>query len=93
MGFFKAKEVFKIKGDLTLEEKYKGAGYALAVAEGDKLIDFKYLRDIHDDLDVDSDEELLLLLDDPRLRPTIDNMRERGAVYIGMCSCYEFIVL
>ena len=84
-------QVFKIEG--ALQEKYRGAGHALAVAKDGELLDFKYLREIHDDFDVESDEELEPSLGDPRLSPTIYDMSKRGEVLIGMCSCLEFVVL
>ena len=75
----------------ALAGKYHGAGYALASITGGQLIDLIYLGSVLDDFDPDAD--LAAAIDDPRLAPAVRRLQVSGEVSIGMCSCWEFVVL
>lgn len=84
--------VYPIQG-AALVAKYQGAGMAIAAAADGQLIDFHYL---HDTLETDGlceDEISEDMLSDPRLGPIVDRMKAQVEVLVGMCSCYEFVVL
>jgi hypothetical protein len=53
-----------------------------------------YLRDALSEFD---DAEGLTAaanaINDPRIAPTVRELSARGEVFVGMCSCWEFIVL
>lgn len=85
--------VFTVSGNAALEGKYKGAGYAIGAITGDQLIDFAYLQDILDVSDIEGPDDVVPLLDDPRLGPTVRHMQALGDVSVGMLSCYEFVEL
>lgn len=84
--------VFKIDGPLA--DKYHGCGYALAAVLNGQLVDIKYLDDIFifDCGSIDA-KEVPTLLNDQRLGPTVRYLQSLGEVFVGMCSCYEFVVL
>lgn len=92
--------VFSDEGDgWVIEQKYHGAGYALAAHDGARVLDLIYLGDVLPDFDLpdgppsaQADRLQAVLLDD-RLRPAIEQLRPQGTVSIGMCSCYEFVEL
>lgn len=92
-------KVFKIAGRPALEAKYQGMGYALAAVVGGEIVDFKYLREALLDFEGDYTEEgdgwalAAQAIHDPRLGPTVRHLQAIGEVFVGMCSCYEFVVL
>lgn len=86
--------VFKIPE--ALAHKYQGAGYAIGAALNGQLIDFAYLRDVLPGFDgdyADSGGEALAAkaITDTRIGPTVREMQMRGEVFVGMCSCWEFV--
>lgn len=81
-------QVLKITENLY--DKYHGAGYAIAAVVNDKLVDFKYLRDIDYQFD-DKFDSVSDFVEDEKIGPTVRYMQTLGKVYVGMCSCYEFI--
>ncbi len=83
--------VFKIP--VTLSDKYKGAGPALAAATDDgQLVDLIYIRDvIHDFSGEVSDIESAI--NDQRIGPSVRYLQLLGNVHVGMCSCWEFVEL
>lgn len=81
-------KIFKITENLY--DKYHGMGYAIGAAVDGKLIDFKYLRDIDDQFD-DEFDSVSNFVEDDKVGPTVRYMQSLGDVYVGMCSCYEFI--
>ncbi len=83
--------VFKIPEPLY--PKYHGCGYALAAAAGGQLVDLVYLRDVLGEFDDDDGDSVRACLDDARLGPTIRLLSGYGEVFVGMCSCYEFVEL
>ena len=85
-------QVFKI-GD-ALAEKYRGAGHALAAVTGGQVVDLRYLRDSLPDYDDgEGVARLANALNDDRLGPTVRELQALGEVFVGMCSCWEFVVL
>lgn len=84
---------FKILGNSALEAKYHGMGYALGAAVDGQLVDFAYLRDTFDLDDLESEDDMRKLLNSPEIGPVVRHMQSLGAVYVGMCSCYEFVIL
>lgn len=88
-----SREVFKIQGTPNLEAKYKGMGYAIGAAVNGQLIDFVYLRDTFDIDDLETEAQVQALLRRPEIGPVVRHMQALGEVYVGMCSCYEFVVL
>ncbi len=89
-------QVFKIAGNASLEEKYKGSGYAIGAVLDGQLVAYSYLRDALPDLDWDGDDDYAVVqsaMSDSRLGSTVRMMQSLGAVVVGMCSSYEFVVL
>ena len=84
---------FKILGNPTLEAKYHGMGYAIGAAVDGQLIDFAYLRDTFDIDDLEDEAHVLELLKRPEIGPVVRHMQSLGEVYVGMCSCYDFVIL
>lgn len=85
-------QVFKV-GD-SLAEKYNGAGHALAAVTGGQVVDLRYLRDVLPDYDEsDGVARLANALNDDRLGSTVRELQALGEVFVGMCSCWEFVVL
>lgn len=80
--------VFKIVGNI--EDKYYGAGYALASIANDQIVNLIYLDTVIDDFDHGS---IKAALNDARLAPIIRELQATGEVSIGMCSCWEFTEL
>jgi len=75
----------------TLAEKYHGAGHALASITGGQLVNLVYFADVlAEDFDP---ENLTAAINDPRLAQSVRMLQSTGEVSIGMCSCYEFVVL
>lgn len=81
-------KIFKITEDLY--DKYHGCGYAIGAAINDKLVDFKYFRDIDEQFD-DEFDSVKDLINDEKMGPTVRYLQSLGEVYVGMCSSYEFI--
>lgn len=74
--------------------KYDGAGYALAAVTGGKIIGLTYLRDVLPDFDDAAGAvTAALAISDPRIGPTVRELSARGELFVGMCSCREFVVL
>lgn len=91
--------VFPINSHVA-DVKYRGAGYALAAHDGERVLDLVYLRDALEGFDDPSSEDggaveaaLEAAINDHRLRPVIEQLRPQGVVSFGMCSCYEFVEL
>jgi hypothetical protein len=84
--------IFKIPE--SLEAKYHGCGIALASVTGGTIINFVYIRDVIEEFDDDDDHATLRnVLDDARLGPTVRLLQSTGEVFVGMCSCWEFVEL
>ena len=81
--------VFKIEE--PLHHKYHGCGPAIGAATGGKLIDFVYLRDVFPDLEEDDHDKVMECLNHDHMGPTVRHMQALGEVFVGMCSCYEFV--
>lgn len=92
-------QVYSIAGDAALEQKYKGAGYAIGAVVRGQLVDYAYLRDAIPDFEGDYTEDgdgqdlAMQALTDDRLGPTVRHMQALGEVVAGMCSAYQFAVL
>lgn len=82
--------VFKIPE--SLEAKYHGCGIALASVTGGQIINLAYLRDVLEEFD-DDQASLPAVLNDARLGPTVRLLQSTGEVFVGMCSCWEFVEL
>lgn len=82
--------VFKIPD--TLEFKYHGAGIALASVTGGRIINIVYVRDVLPDFSGEQ-EDIPAALDDERIGPTMRLLQSTGEVFVGVCSCWEFIEL
>lgn len=82
--------VFKIPD--ALEAKYHGCGIALASVTGGVIVNLVYLRDVLEDFDEEQDGVRAALTDD-RLGPTVRLLQSTGEVFVGMCSCWEFVEL
>jgi hypothetical protein len=82
--------VFKIPD--ALEAKYHGCGIALASVTGGQIINLVYLRDVLEEFD-DDQAGLRTALNDDRLGPTVRILQSTGEVFVGMCSCWEFVEL
>jgi len=81
--------VFKVPD--AMADKYHGAGYALAAAAGGQLIDLVYLADLLPDLDEDDIMAVQAAVTDERIGPTVRYLSGLGEVFVGMCSCWEFV--
>lgn len=82
--------VFKIPE--SLQSKYHGCGIALASVTGGQIINLAYLRDVLEEFD-DDQASLPAVLNDARLGPTVRLLQSTGEVFVGMCSCWEFVEL
>lgn len=82
--------VFKIPDSLA--DKYHGCGIALASATGGQLINLVYLSDALPDFSGEQ-EDIPAALNDARLGPTVRLLQSSGEVFVGMCSCWEFVEL
>ena len=83
-------QVFKIDG--AMESKYHGCGYAMASVTGGQIVNLIYLRDVIEEFD-DEKDSLPSTLNDERMGPSVRLLQSTGEVFVGMCSCYEFVVL
>lgn len=86
--------VFKVPK--SLDQKYKGAGHALAATLNGQLIDFVYLRDVLPELDEEAgitDTINTSMITDPRLGPAVRRLQALGQVHVGMLSAWEFCEL
>ncbi|HEU4855290.1 MAG TPA: hypothetical protein VFS89_08405 [Nitrosospira sp.] len=84
-------KVYKIQGAVT--NKYQGAGPAVAAIAGEKIINLVYVRDVIDEMDEEDEDSIANALVDVRLGPTVRELSALGEVFVGMCSCHEFIVM
>jgi hypothetical protein len=84
--------VYKLEGGVA-NTKYRGAGHAIAAIGSNQVIDLVYLRDLMPNLDEDDPAAVQAALQDARLVPKVREMSALGELYMGMCSCYEFVVL
>jgi len=82
--------VFKIPD--ALEAKYHGCGIALASVTGGQLVNLVYLNDVLDDFSGEQ-ADIQTALDDERIGPTVRLLQSTGEVFVGMCSCWEFVEL
>ncbi|OGS91742.1 MAG: hypothetical protein A2061_01145 [Gallionellales bacterium GWA2_59_43] len=77
----------------ALESKYHGCGIAIASVTGGQIVNLVYLRDVLEEFDDEDGAALPALLDDARLGPTVRLLQSTGDVFVGMCSCWEFVEL
>lgn len=84
-------QIFKIP-EPVLSRKYQGAGMAIAAVTGGQIVNLVYFRDLDDDVDEDDQAALMALIENPRIGPTIRELQAQGELFVGMCSCTEFIV-
>ena len=84
-------EVYKISGSIA--DKYHGCGHALAAIAGGQIMSLVYLGDVIEDINEEDESAVYAALDDERLGPAVRYLSTLGEVSVGMCSCYEFIVL
>ena len=85
-------QVFKI-GD-TLASKYNGAGIALGAVTGVELVGLVYLREALPDFDEGAGITAAAdAINDPRIAQTVRELSALGEMFVGMCSCGEFVVL
>lgn len=85
-------QVYKIGDEIA--HKYCGAGHALAAVTGGEVVGLVYLRDALPDYDDgDGVARLANTLNDDRLGPTVRELQALGEVFVGMCSCWELVVL
>jgi hypothetical protein len=87
--------VFPLTTEL-LDAKYHGTGHALVAIHGATVVDLVYLHDVLPDFDPgesDPADALCLAIEDPRLRPAVEQLRPQGEVSIGLLSCSEFCEL
>lgn len=78
--------------NFILNEKYNGAGHAVAASVNGVIIDIVYIRDALPDFDSET-QSLQSVIKDGRVQATIRELQAKGQVHIGMCSCSEFIEL
>lgn len=78
--------VYKIPD--ALANKYRGAGYALAVTLDGQLIDIVYLSDILPDFDGSPTG-----FTDDRLAPAVRRLQVFGQVHAGMLGSWQFTEL
>jgi hypothetical protein len=85
-------QVFKIGEELA--RQYDGAGHALAAVTGGRVVALRYLRDALPDYgEGEGVARLAVAIDDARLGPAVRELQALGEVCVGMCSCWEFVVL
>jgi predicted ATPase len=84
--------VYALKGAVA-DSKYRGAGHGIAAVVGNQVVDLVYLRDVLPELDEEDAAAVQAALADDRLAPKVREMSVLGELFIGMCSCYEFVVL
>lgn len=82
--------IFKIPD--ALEAKYHGSGIALASVTSGIIVNLVYLSDVLDDFSGEQDD-IPAALEDVRLAPTVRLLQSTGEVFVGMCSCWEFVEL
>lgn len=83
--------VFKIPESLL--DKYHGCGIAMASVTGGIIINLVYLHDVIVEFDDEDRDALPAALNDDRLGPTVRLLQSTGEVFVGMCSCFEFVEL
>jgi len=92
-------ETYKIPE--SLESKYHGSGWALAAVVDGELVDIRYVRDVASQAVSDQVEEgashgqffLKTWLETADAAPVVRELQALGDVAVGMCSCWEFVVL
>lgn len=73
---------------------YQGYGFALAAVTGGQIVGLTYLRDALPYFDdAEGPTAAADAINDPRIGPTVRELSARGEVFVGMCSCWEFVVL
>lgn len=81
----------------ALEGVYRGAGMALAASSEGRLLALRYLRDLLPDVDsleCDASGQVDVgILDNPRIAPTVRELRALGQVHLGVCCGWEFMVV
>jgi len=78
----------------SLADKYQGSGHALAAVTGGQIVGLVYLRNALPDYDEgEGIARQAVALNDDRLGPTVRALQALGDVTVGMCSCWEFVVL
>lgn len=82
--------VFKIP--TALEAKYHGTGIALASVTSGVIVNLVYLRDELEDFSGEQ-ADIPAALNDDRLGPTVRLLQSTGKVFVGICSCWEFVEL
>ena len=80
--------------------QYHGAGWALAAITGGKLVDLRYVSDLAPDLADDLIEggsiaraAVQRWIASDSAAPAVRELQALGEVAVGMCSCWEFVVL
>ena len=76
----------------SLVSKYRGAGCALAAVSGGVLVDLVYFDSIFPDFSGEISEAAQLLAS-PEIGKATRELQALGDVLVGMCSCWEFVVL
>jgi hypothetical protein len=77
-----------------LAPQYQGAGYALAAHQGDVVLRIVYLRDALPDFDDQGGKiAVRLAIKHPAVARIVRELQALGEVSVGMCSCWEFVVL
>lgn len=85
-------QVFKI-GE-PVESKYQGSGVAMAAVTGGQVVGLVYLRDALPDFDEAGGLAAAAdAINDPRIGPAVRELSALGELFVGMCSCWEFVVL
>jgi hypothetical protein len=84
----------------SIEQKYHGAGWALAAIAGDQLVDIRYLSDVAAEQVNEAIEAadgahaaffVRQWIGTPEAGRIVRELQALGEVSIGMCSCFEFI--
>lgn len=77
-----------------LADKCHGAGVALGAVAGGQLVGLAYLRDVLPDFDEAGGLVAAAdAINDPRISETVRELSALGDLFVGMCSCGEFVVL
>ena len=83
-------QVFKISE--AIENKYKGAGCALAAVSNGAIVDLVYVSDFCLEFSGNL-EDLPPFMDSPEFGRKVREFQALGEVFLGMCSAWEFVVL
>jgi hypothetical protein len=85
-------QVFKI-GD-AIANQYRGCGHAIAAVANGEVVALRYLWELIPDYPADATAvDFQEAMNDPMVGSATREIRDKGDIYAGMCSCYEFVVL